>query len=56
METTLKSAKKTVVIGPDKPTVVQVKRPILGELVEFVNAPGQIEPKKKVSIRSRISW
>ena len=36
-------------------TMVRLAQPEKGTLIEFVNAPGQIEPKEKVEIRSRIS-
>ncbi len=36
-------------------TQVQLDHPALGELIEFVNAPGQIEPKTNVEIRAKVS-
>ena len=39
----------------DRSTMVRVARPEKGALIQFVNAPGRIEPKEKVDIRSRIS-
>ncbi len=38
-----------------KPTVVRVERPERGELIEFVSAPGEIEPKTKVEISAKVS-
>lgn len=37
-----------------KPTVVRVEEVKRGELVEFVSAPGEIEPKTKVQISARV--
>ena len=42
-------------LNKEKPTVVRIEKPVNGELIEFINAPGQVEPIKKVSIRARIS-
>jgi len=36
-------------------TTVRAERPVRGELVETVSAPGEIEPKTKVSISARVS-
>jgi len=36
-------------------TVVRTERPVRGSLVEIVSAPGEIEPKTKVSISARLS-
>lgn len=41
--------------GPGKPTQVQIEKPELGELVETVSAPGEIEPKTKVEISAKVS-
>ena len=41
--------------GHGKPTVVRIESPQRGELIEFVSAPGEIEPKKKVEISAKIS-
>jgi len=38
-----------------KSTVVRIESPQRGELIEFVSAPGEIEPKKKVEISAKIS-
>ena len=38
-----------------KPTVVRIAKPIRGALVEFVSAPGEIEPKSNVEISAKIS-
>lgn len=46
----LKSATST-----DKHAMVRLAQPEKGTLVEVVNAPGRIEPKEKVELRSRIS-
>ncbi len=45
-------AKKT---ASGKSTIVRVEKPERGELVEFVSAPGEIEPKKKVEISAKVS-
>ena len=39
----------------NKPTVVRIEEPQRGELVEFVSAPGEIEPKTKVEISAKLS-
>jgi HlyD family secretion protein len=39
----------------DNSSLVRVAKPQKGSLIEFVNAPGRIEPREKVDIRSRIS-
>jgi HlyD family secretion protein len=41
--------------GSRKPTVVRIENPHRGELIEFVSAPGEIEPKSMVQIRARVS-
>ena len=38
-----------------KPTVVRIEKVQRAELVEFVSAPGQIEPKTKVEISAKVS-
>ena len=38
-----------------KPTVVRVEQAQRGELVEFVSAPGEIQPKTKVEISAKVS-
>lgn len=38
-----------------KPTAVRIEQPQRGELVEFVIAPGEIEPKSKVEISAKVS-
>ncbi|UCG46465.1 MAG: efflux RND transporter periplasmic adaptor subunit [Phycisphaerales bacterium] len=40
--------------GP-KPTIVRIEHPKRDELVEFVSAPGEIEPKKHVAISAKVS-
>jgi len=42
-------------MAQDQSTVVRIEKPELGELVEIVNAPGEIEPKRKVDISAKIS-
>jgi len=37
------------------PTIVRVENPERGELIEFVSAPGEIEPKTKVEISAKVS-
>lgn len=41
--------------GPIVTTTVRTGKPVLGQLVEIVSAPGEISPKKKVSISARVS-
>jgi len=41
--------------GPGKPTSVRLETPQTGELVEFVSAPGEIEPKTKVEISAKVA-
>ncbi len=46
--------KKRMAAGK-KPTIVRVEECLPGELVEFVSAPGEIEPKSKVEISAKAS-
>jgi HlyD family secretion protein len=41
--------------GPGKTTVVRTEKAQRGELIEFVSAPGEIEPKTKVEISAKVS-
>jgi len=41
--------------GGRKPTVVRIENAQRGELIEFVSAPGEIEPKTKVEISAKVS-
>jgi HlyD family secretion protein len=41
--------------GRNKTTIVHIKHPQRGELIEFVSAPGEIEPKTKVEISAKVS-
>ncbi|MHC4068105.1 MAG: efflux RND transporter periplasmic adaptor subunit [Planctomycetota bacterium] len=41
--------------GGKKAETVQIAKAELGELVEFVSAPGEIEPRKKVEISAKVS-
>ena len=41
--------------SPGKPTVVRIEKAQRGELIEFVSAPGEIEPKTKVEISAKVS-
>lgn len=41
--------------GPGKTTVVRIEKAQRGELIEFVSAPGEIEPKTKVDISAKVS-
>jgi HlyD family secretion protein len=45
-------AKKT---ASGKSTIVRIESPEHGGLIEFVSAPGEIEPKKKVEISAKVS-
>ena len=38
-----------------KSTVVRIETPVRGELIEFINAPGIIEPKRDVEISAKFS-
>jgi multidrug efflux pump subunit AcrA (membrane-fusion protein) len=38
-----------------KPTVVRIEKAQRGELIEFVSAPGEIEPKTKVEMSAKVS-
>lgn len=46
---------KVKFMGGAKPTTVRVENPQRGELIEFVSAPGEIEPKTKVEISAKVS-
>ncbi|MFH1719743.1 MAG: efflux RND transporter periplasmic adaptor subunit [Planctomycetota bacterium] len=41
--------------GSGKPTIVRIEQPKRGELLEFVSAPGEIEPKTNVEISAKVS-
>jgi len=41
--------------GQQKGKVVRLEAPSRGELIEFVSAPGQIEPKTSVEISAKVS-
>jgi HlyD family secretion protein len=41
--------------GGSKPTTVRIENPKRGELIEFVSAPGEIEPKTNVEISAKVS-
>jgi HlyD family secretion protein len=41
--------------GGRKPTTVRIENPKRGELIEFVSAPGEIEPKTNVEISAKVS-
>ena len=38
-----------------KPTAVRIEQPSLGTLVEYVSAPGEIEPRSNVEISAKVS-
>ena len=40
---------------PDEGPKVRIEQPQRGELIEFVSAPGEIEPRKKVAISAKVS-
>ncbi|MBN2270348.1 MAG: efflux RND transporter periplasmic adaptor subunit, partial [Sedimentisphaerales bacterium] len=46
---------KVKLFSARKPTIVRIAKPIRGSLVEFVSAPGEIEPKRNVEISAKIS-
>jgi len=39
----------------DKPTTVRVDFPVRGKLIEYVSAPGEIEPRSNVEISAKVS-
>jgi len=41
--------------GGEKPTIVRIEPIQVGELIEFVSAPGEIEPKRNVEISAKVS-
>ncbi len=41
--------------GGEKPTVVRIEQVQRAELIEFVTAPGEIEPKRNVEISAKVS-
>ncbi len=41
--------------GPGKSTTVRLEKAQVGELIEFVSAPGEIEPKTKVEISAKVA-
>jgi HlyD family secretion protein len=41
--------------GGKKPTIVSIENPKRGELIEYVSAPGEIEPKTKVEISAKVT-
>ena len=41
--------------GPGKTTVVRIEKAKSGDLIEFVSAPGEIEPKTKVEISAKVA-
>jgi HlyD family secretion protein len=45
----------TKVKGANKPTIVRIENAKRGELIEFVSAPGEIEPKTNVEISAKVS-
>jgi HlyD family secretion protein len=46
---------KSKVKGPSRPTTVRVEKAQHGQLIEFVSAPGEIEPKTNVEISAKVS-
>lgn len=46
---------KVKFMGGSKPTIVRIENPQHGELIEFVSAPGEIEPKTNVEISAKVS-
>ena len=46
---------KTKMKGSSKPTTVRIENAQSGELIEFVSAPGEIEPKTNVEISAKVS-
>jgi HlyD family secretion protein len=41
--------------GGEKPTTVRMELPAVGQLVEYVSAPGEIEPTSNVEISAKVS-
>jgi HlyD family secretion protein len=46
---------RTKMKGSGKPTIVRIENAQSGELIEFVSAPGEIEPKTNVEISAKVS-
>jgi HlyD family secretion protein len=42
-------------VGGEKPTIVRIEPVQRAELIEFVSAPGEIEPKRNVEISAKVS-
>jgi len=42
-------------VGSEKPTIVRIEPVQRAELIEFVSAPGEIEPKRNVEISAKVS-
>ena len=38
-----------------KPTAIRIDQPTRGELIEYVSAPGEIEPRSNVEISAKLS-
>lgn len=49
------AVKKKVSTGSQKGTNVSIAKPQLSELIEFIRAPGEVEPKNKVQISAKVS-
>jgi HlyD family secretion protein len=49
------AVRKKVSTGSKKGTNVSIAQPQLGELIEFISAPGEVEPKNKVEISAKVS-
>lgn len=46
---------KAKIAASGKPTIVRIENPQRGELIEFVSAPGEVEPKKNVEISAKVA-
>ena len=49
------AVKKKVSTSSKKGSNVSIAQPQLGELIEFISAPGEVEPKNKVQISAKVS-
>jgi HlyD family secretion protein len=47
--------KSRTALSNEKPTEVRLEKPVEGELVEFINAPGEVKPKRNVEISAKVS-
>ncbi len=48
-------AKSTFSKAKKEPVVVRIEKPTQGQLIEYINAPGEVRPQKKVDISAKIA-